>query len=234
MVLKDRQKSILDAIISEYIKTAEPVASSQIVDKYRLSLSPATIRNEMFELDSLGYLKQPHTSAGRVPTDQALRLFVDQVFANEIFDSLPEKTFKEVARAEDEEDFIRLMTKTTARLSRGLAVARIDTDDLFYISGFTEVFGEPEFDDYAAREEFAKLVDGLEETVERMAGLDSSEEPLVFIGEENPVKEARKYSMLIASLETPFQKNSLLSIIGPKRMDYKQNISLLKELQNIF
>ena len=78
-MLNERKKKILQLIIEDYISTAEPVGSRTIARKYDLGLSPATIRNEMSDLELLGYLEQPHTSAGRVPSAQAYRLYVDSL-----------------------------------------------------------------------------------------------------------------------------------------------------------
>ena len=78
-MLNDRKKKILQLIIEDYISTAEPVGSRTIARKYDLGISPATIRNEMSDLELLGYLEQPHTSAGRVPSAQAYRFYVDSL-----------------------------------------------------------------------------------------------------------------------------------------------------------
>ena len=77
MDLTERKLKILQAIISDYVKTAEPVGSRTLSRKYDLGISPATIRNEMADLEEMGYLTHPHTSAGRVPSDAAYRLYVN-------------------------------------------------------------------------------------------------------------------------------------------------------------
>ncbi|KPU27924.1 HrcA family transcriptional regulator [Caloranaerobacter sp. TR13] len=79
MILNDRKLKILQAIIHSYITNAEPVGSRTIAKKYNLGVSSATIRNEMSDLEELGYLLQPHTSAGRIPSDKAYRLYVDNL-----------------------------------------------------------------------------------------------------------------------------------------------------------
>lgn len=79
MLLDDRKLKILQAIIDDYISTAEPVGSRTIAKKHELGLSSATIRNEMADLEDMGFLEQPHTSAGRVPSDKGYRLYVDQL-----------------------------------------------------------------------------------------------------------------------------------------------------------
>jgi heat-inducible transcriptional repressor len=78
-MLNARQQDVLRAIVEDYIRTAEPVGSRTISRKYGFSLSPATIRNIMADLEELGYVVQPHTSAGRIPTDKGYRLFVDSL-----------------------------------------------------------------------------------------------------------------------------------------------------------
>ncbi|MDW7671299.1 MAG: heat-inducible transcriptional repressor HrcA [Bacillota bacterium] len=79
MMLNDRKMMILQAIVKDYIESAEPVGSRSLSKKYNLGISPATIRNEMADLEELGLIKQPHTSAGRVPSDKGYRLYVDQL-----------------------------------------------------------------------------------------------------------------------------------------------------------
>lgn len=82
MELTERKLRILQAIISDYIMTAEPVGSRTLSKKYQLGISPATIRNEMSDLEDLGFLTHPHTSAGRVPSDKAYRLYVNELMSN--------------------------------------------------------------------------------------------------------------------------------------------------------
>ena len=77
--LSARQIKILKHIIDEYIETAEPVGSLALEKKYNLGVSPATIRNEMAYLVDLGYLKQPHTSAGRIPSSSAIKLYINEM-----------------------------------------------------------------------------------------------------------------------------------------------------------
>lgn len=92
--MDDRKKQVLDAIIRDYIETAEPVGSRSVAKKYDLGVSPATIRNEMSDLEDLGYIEQPHTSAGRRPSDKGYRYYVDYLMQKEEL-------------TEEEMDFIR-------------------------------------------------------------------------------------------------------------------------------
>lgn len=81
-----RKRRVLEALIDDYIATAEPVGSRTLARKYGLGVSPATIRNEMADLEELGYLEQPHTSAGRVPSDKGYRFYVDEIMRPTILD----------------------------------------------------------------------------------------------------------------------------------------------------
>src|SRR5215475_8397270 len=80
-VLDDRKLAVLRAIVEDYVSTNEPVGSKALVERHNLDVSPATIRNDMAILEEQGYIVQPHTSAGRIPTDKGYRLFVDKLSA---------------------------------------------------------------------------------------------------------------------------------------------------------
>ena len=77
--LTERQKTLLLLIIRDYIDSAQPIGSKRLVERFHLDLSPATVRNEMSALTEMGYLRQPHTSAGRVPAEEGYRVFVEQL-----------------------------------------------------------------------------------------------------------------------------------------------------------
>src|SRR3954452_9973181 len=79
MSLDDRKLEVLRAIVQDYVATQEPVGSKALVERHHLGVSPATVRNDMAALEDEGYIRQPHTSAGRVPTDKGYRLFVDRL-----------------------------------------------------------------------------------------------------------------------------------------------------------
>ena len=77
-MLEDRKLDVLRAIVEDYVSSHEPVGSKALVERHNLGVSPATIRNDMAALEDEGYIAQPHTSAGRIPTDKGYRLFVDR------------------------------------------------------------------------------------------------------------------------------------------------------------
>jgi heat-inducible transcriptional repressor len=117
--LADRQRDILRAVIREFISTAQPVASGALVRRYALPLSSATVRNELAELEDLGLLTHPHTSAGRVPTDLGYRYFIESLMPNTALHPDEQLTvshqFQQAQR--DSQQWLRLAASTLARLS---------------------------------------------------------------------------------------------------------------------
>lgn len=123
MLLDERKTKILSAIVQDYIATAEPIGSRTIARKYRIGISPATIRNEMADLEDMGYLSQPHTSAGRVPSDKGYRFYVDFLMptveltpeVNKILDDLLKARIKQIEDLVDEvASIISMLTSYTA------------------------------------------------------------------------------------------------------------------------
>ena len=100
MDLNERKLRILQAIISDFIQTGEPVGSRTLSKKYELGVSPATIRNEMSDLEDMGFLTHPHTSAGRVPSDKAYRLYVNEIMKKKELTLQEKNTFAEKLHAD--------------------------------------------------------------------------------------------------------------------------------------
>ena len=122
--LTDRQKFLLTLVIHEYIKTAQPIGSRHLVDRYKLDMSPATVRNEMGLLTERGYLRQPHTSAGRVPTEEGYRYFVGKLIQQT---DLPANTRRTISHQfyqsrQDIEQWLRLAASVLAHQSRAASL----------------------------------------------------------------------------------------------------------------
>ncbi len=113
MLLNDRKIKILEAIINDYVATAEPIGSRTIAKKYNLGISSATIRNEMSDLEELGLIVQPHTSAGRVPSDKGYRLYVDHLMHSRELTGDEAKVLKELIK--DNVEHIDYLMKQTAK-----------------------------------------------------------------------------------------------------------------------
>lgn len=114
VVMDDRKSQVLRAIIEDYITTAEPVGSRTLARKYRLGVSPATIRNEMADLEELGFLEQPHTSAGRIPSDRGYRYYVDTLMQTGSVSPQQEETIRHTFERKIHE--VDVLIRETVRL----------------------------------------------------------------------------------------------------------------------
>jgi len=233
-MLTERQKSILNALIREYVATAQPVSSGELVKKYKLPFSPATVRNEILEMDREGFTLQPHTSAGRIPTDKGYRFFIGQNLPDEKAEKKIKKSFRPLRDIDDEFDFLRQTSRLLAHFSGEFSMAGFSGKGMLYKSGIAEAFNDPEFSDEGRIREFSELVDFLDEEFKNFFEPANIEEPQVFIGAENPIREARNYTMIVSSSPTPFGEDGIFGILGPRRMDYNKNLSLLRVMQKLF
>jgi heat-inducible transcriptional repressor len=124
-VLDDRKLAVLRAIVEDYVSTNEPVGSKSLVDRHNLDVSPATIRNDMAVLEEQGYIVQPHTSAGRVPTDLGYRLFVDRLSGVKPFSPAERRAIETfLAGAYDLDDVVMRTVRLLAQLTRQVAVVQ--------------------------------------------------------------------------------------------------------------
>jgi heat-inducible transcriptional repressor len=124
-VLDDRKLAVLRAIVQDYVSTMEPVGSKSLVDRHHLDVSPATIRNDMAVLEEQGYIAQPHTSAGRIPTDKGYRLFVDRLTGVKPLSSAERRAIETfLAGAYDLDDVVLRTVRLLAQLTRQVALVQ--------------------------------------------------------------------------------------------------------------
>lgn len=236
MNLTDRQKEILYAIIEEYAEMATPVGSVTLAKLF--DVSSATIRAEMAKLEAAGLIAQPHTSAGRIPTDAGYRLYV-----NSLTEEVDEVVDRELIPTEDRgmhaleirvasqsrADYaIRGAVDSLVELTGNLGLATIG--DQLYLAGISRLFMQPEFLDNQRIQAVAKLLDNLEPWLrEARPG-----EPLnIFIGNENPIGKSAQVSLIISKFRSPYSDNSYIGVLGPTRQDYPHIMNLVRKAGNI-
>ncbi len=246
MVITERQEKILDSLIREYIATAKPVGSEFLVEKNNFGICPATIRNEMQKLAEGGYLCQPHTSAGRIPTSKAYRFFVDKT---QEFNSRGDSSFWNFEDIKKEKNdiykFFGFVARELAENTSGLALAYLLEDDFLWKDGWKDVFQNPEFREADYLEEFIGAVDSFEKNIKDFFNNQDNykennwneKEISVFIGEEGSVLDSNDFGLIISRADFPKNKKGLIAILGPKRMAYDKNIKtmyyLINELKQI-
>jgi heat-inducible transcriptional repressor len=221
--MTDRQKQILGAIVEQYAEVASPVGSNLLAKVF--SVSSATVRAEMAELERLGFITQPHTSAGRVPTDKGYRFYVNNL--SEEKESLAERRGERAltARVQDgaPEYTIRTAVDTLVELTHNLGLATIGNQ--LYMSGLSNLFGQPEFMHAAQVQQVARLLDNLEPWLREAA----PNQPLsVYIGSENPIGRSAGCSLIISKFQSPYSDRSYIGILGPTRQSYRDVMMLVR------
>ncbi len=228
-----RHAHLLKGLIDEYIATGRPVGSERLLEVLNISVSSATIRNMLRLLEEEGYVIQPHTSAGRIPTDKGYRYYVDRL----TFKDPSEKQVRtlEGQYREYQEEYerpARAAAKMLAELAHAMAVGGwMQTRDI-QGAGISQVFEEDEGESQEAAREISVLFDNIERYAHQFA--DKNEQAVqVYIGSENPIFETEHTSMIVKTMRLPTGEMALLLLAGPKRMPYKRNVALLNALSSI-
>ena len=234
MEISPRQREILCQIIEEYAETAAPVGSVTMAKLF--GVSPATIRSEMARLEALGLIAQPHTSAGRVPTDAGYRYYVNHLdHLNEVEEDLMKAEAERkslergahaievrVASQSQADAAIRRAVDALVELTGNLGLATIGGQ--LYLSGISRLFTQPEFMDTRRVRAVARLLDNLEPWLREAA----PGEPLnIFIGHENPIGKNSEVSLIISRFKSPFSDRSYIGVLGPTRQNYARVMALV-------
>ena len=236
MNITPRQTQILVAIIEQYAEVASPVGSVTLAKLF--GVSSATIRSEMAKLEDLGLITQPHTSAGRIPTDKGYRFYVNRLTmqseneqillnADNSKDSL--RGFRAIssrvsAQNDRADHAIRSAVDSLVELTGNLGLATIG--DQLYMNGIYNLFSQPEFESGEAVQSVAQLLDNLEPWLREVV----PNEPLnVYIGSENPIGKSSGASLIISKFESPFSENSYIGVLGPTRQNYGKVVRLVQK-----
>ena len=225
--MTERQRLILAAIIEQHAEIAAPVGSVMLAKLF--GVSSATIRSEMAKLEEMGLIVQPHTSAGRVPTDKGYRFYVNSL--NEAHAETPQLLDRS-ARAIDArvnthgdraDRAIRSAVDSLVDLTQNLGLATIG--DELYLSGIGNLFSQPEFLHGNHAQAVARLLDNLEPWLREAA----PNEPLnVYIGSENPIGGSSGVTLIISRFRSPYSDNSYIGVLGPTRQSYDKVMRLVR------
>jgi len=222
----ERQAAILAAIVEQYAEVMSPVGSVTLAKLF--NASSATIRAEMAKLEEMGYVTHPHTSAGRIPTDQGYRWFVNSLGEQ---DKVGAPTINRSARAIDTrvrnagepDQAIRSAVRSLVELTQNVGLATIGPS--LYVRGFASLFDQPELMNFTSAREVASLLDNLEPWLKE-AGLN---QPLsVYIGRENPIGKNSGCTLIISRFRSPYSDESYIGVLGPTRQDYRTVINLVR------
>lgn len=223
--MEKRKELILDTIINEHIKTGAPVGSGVLVEKYKLNVSPATVRNDMAALEDQGFIHQPHTSAGRVPTEKAYEYYLDRLKTEKSENSYT-KEFSAILKTKDEQN-LKEAAKQLAQISGNAVFWAFHRHNVYY-TGISNLFQQPEFSQLNIIHDMSVIIDRIDEIVNELFEKLSQGEHIM-IGSQNPFGD---YCASVLAKYQLAEYTGIFGIIGPMRMDYKKNISLIKEINH--
>ncbi len=166
--MEPRQEKLLKLIIENYIKTAEPIGSKFIVEVGDLEVSAPTIRNEMRELENSGFLTQPHTSAGRIPTEKGYQYYVETLMQpQEISKKNKEILTQIIKQTNDEIKKIKNTVKKIAEIANNAIIVAFDKDNIYY-TGISNLFTQPEFLDQVNLSSISSMFDQCENCLDSL------------------------------------------------------------------
>ncbi len=224
--MNERQVKILAAVVREYTKTGLPISSAALSQEF--GVSSATLRADMAELEAEGVLYQPHTSAGRIPTDEGFRYFVEHI--------MPERELSRSEQQQLQKELLKLkaqntrLMRTTAKLlsTVGNCAAVMVNAKTGEVSefGLRNLLANADKDNIDDLCKIAETLDYIDERCDTLMRELPDGETQIFIGEENPISRAKNYSMVVSKYEKNGEEG-LIALIGPKNMKYDKNKSLI-------
>ncbi len=232
---RERRDTVLGIVVDQYIRTITPISSGFIAQEYRLDLSPATIRNIMAELEEQGYLTHPHTSAGRVPTPQGYRYYVDHLMheiqlLEEEKERIKSEYYENVMELED------LLSKTSEVISDLTHYTTIISIDGFphkiFCRGTSFVVEHPEFQDLAKIKNVLQALEQKEKILE-VINRDLQKKIEIYIGHETACSPIVGCSLAVAKYQKENGPSGRLAVLGPTRMDYEKVVSTLDYISEL-
>jgi heat-inducible transcriptional repressor len=233
--LTERQKALLKAIIEQYIENAEPVGSEVIERKFDLGVSPATIRNEMVKLTEAGFLKQPHTSAGRIPTSLGFRTYIQELMKEKQLPVSAEVSIKEkMWQGRYQYDMLlREAVKALAERCDMLGLAIDDINGQVYWAGASRILDWPEFYDIDVARFVLSLFDEVP-TLQQIIGKAVGPDPMhILFGEELGFENLGSTGFVFTRYEVAEGKGGVIGVIGPARMNFQVVLPYVKYIRDM-
>lgn len=221
--MTERQAQILRAVVEQYAEVASPVGSSLLAKVF--GVSSATIRSEMAELERQGLIMQPHTSAGRVPTDKGYRVYVNWLQDSEDTPKISRQAHaidRQIQHSGEAEQAVKNAVQALALATNNLSIGLWRNRTYQY--GLPSLFQHPEF--YGGQEAYgiAQLVERLPELIKEI--YNDNNRVTVYIGQENPIGRSAGASSIIGRVHTP-DGQSFVGVVGPTRQNYSQVVGLV-------
>ena len=234
MELTERKLKILQAIITDFIRNAEPVGSRTLSRALEMNISPATIRNEMADLEEMGYLFHPHTSSGRVPSDKAYRLYVNRMMDRYELEQAEKRRIKRELNThiEELERTVRHASELLSEMTNLTSFATLEDvrDMRLFLQGMTRIFAHPEYRTIENAKPFLEMVDDRDGFASEVAARGDGVS--ITIGGEHSARIAPGSSIISATYHVDGRMVGKLGVVGPTRMRYSEIASVIEYMSN--
>jgi heat-inducible transcriptional repressor len=223
--MNPRQEQLLTLVIEKYIETAQPVGSKFLVSDAGLDFGEATVRNELRELEEMGFLTHPHTSAGRIPTDKGYKFYLKEIDWSKL--KINKKDSQMLAAFSVVEDKIQAqknLAKLLAAMTQETVIFSFSKNSIYY-TGLSNLFSKPEFVELGVVGDVSAVFDRCEDCIPAVYEI-VSEDIKFFVGTDHP------FGSMLSMGAFKFS-DSLLILLSPTRTDYKRNYSLLQVIKEI-
>ncbi len=227
---KKRHEEVLEIIIKRYIETAEPVSSRHV--SRRLNLSSATIRNVMADLEDMGFITHPHTSAGRVPTDKGYRYYIDSLMRirkiNESIVRMIDDQYHHAVRSL--EDVLAKTSHMISNLTNYVGITLYPQYERIYLDGASHILEQPEFKDIAKLHSLLKCLEEKRNILNILSSDSENDDLRIHIGAEMKDGKLSECSIVTRGYKVKGKPSGRLGVIGPKRMLYDKVIPTIEML----
>ncbi len=226
-IITSRQAKVLACIVKIHSETGKPIASKELIDKGFFDVSGATLRNEMQALEEAGLITHPHTSSGRVPTDEGFRYFVNQLMGHVEMSMKEQQSLKkeiiklQAVNAEIGRRLAKMLAMHSSQASFAILPEGVSSVGMSNILNNDQLLPED-------TKEIARFFDDLDEYAEQIITDYGDKEAQAFIGKELTLSKGSDYSMIVSGVKLPSGKKGVIGLIGPKSMKYPKNISLME------
>lgn len=230
--MDERKAFILKVIVENYIEKGEPVSSrhlSKIID-----LSAATLRNEMADLEEMGYLKQQHISSGRVPSDLGYRYYIENMMNRDISESNDYlEPIKELiySKVKEVNGLMRELAELYTRLMSSTMFALPPDEEDVVLRGISNLLNFSEYNNLGKAKELMQFLDNRDNIRSAIVPQGQENQPIkIIIGEENAAEEMKDCTVVVGKFKTKNNQYGTIGIIGPTRMDYGKAVSTIEFL----
>lgn len=236
MSSNERKNRILQAIVKHFTETAEPVGSNTLIVSYKFQVSPATIRNDMAALEKQGLIYQPHTSAGRIPTDLGYRHFVDEIADYNAARKLALQNLKKIQKEYNTQKAREKIYDAVSILSRAtnsVSFATTPNHERNFYLGISNVLRQPEFaKDAMTASKVVEVLENNDNFIKTLKAFKLDDKIQIFIGSENIIPEIQSCSIIVCRYQL-HDFDGYIGILGPTRMAYAYNRCILEEVRKL-